>query len=263
MQAIASLPMVPRTYMAMPASGGRSVRPHRTTLCSSAQARPSSVTVQCSSGMPPPFLLGLHSVQDAAAPRGGSSWRGRSGCRSGDRRPGGARLARLHGLRLLRCRAAALARGQGIDLLRGIGRLAGPGVVEVDGVRHTAEQVVVATGSDPTVPPIPGLRELDDRRQRRHRARAGPGQPHRRRLRRYTVVGIAPRRRTGGASRSAPRDAPHRARGRAGRRRRARRAPDDQPGSHGCDLRRRWRPTARGVTRREDIMEFLVQSRSE
>jgi pyruvate/2-oxoglutarate dehydrogenase complex dihydrolipoamide dehydrogenase (E3) component len=51
--------------------------------------------------------------------------------------------------------------GRGIDLLRGTGRLAGIGVVEVDGVRHTAEHVVVATGSDPVVPPIPGLRELD------------------------------------------------------------------------------------------------------
>jgi dihydrolipoamide dehydrogenase len=49
----------------------------------------------------------------------------------------------------------------GIDLLRGTGRLAGPGVVEVDGVRHTAEHVVVATGSHPFVPPIPGLRELE------------------------------------------------------------------------------------------------------
>jgi pyruvate/2-oxoglutarate dehydrogenase complex dihydrolipoamide dehydrogenase (E3) component len=39
-----------------------------------------------------------------------------------------------------------------IDLLRGTGRLAGPGVVEVDGVRHTAEHVVVATGSDPILP---------------------------------------------------------------------------------------------------------------
>src|SRR3990170_4444656 len=49
----------------------------------------------------------------------------------------------------------------GIDLLRGNGRLAGTGVVEVDGVRHTARHVVVATGSDPVVPPVPGLAELD------------------------------------------------------------------------------------------------------
>src|SRR6202034_1893416 len=37
---------------------------------------------------------------------------------------------------------------ESIALLRGTGRLAGPGVVEVDGVRHTADHVVVATGSD-------------------------------------------------------------------------------------------------------------------
>ena len=49
----------------------------------------------------------------------------------------------------------------GIDLLRGSGRLAGPGVVEVDGVRHTAEHVVLANGADPVVPPVPGLRELE------------------------------------------------------------------------------------------------------
>jgi len=48
----------------------------------------------------------------------------------------------------------------GIDLLRGSGRLAGPGVVEVDGVRHTADHVVLANGADPVVPPVPGLREL-------------------------------------------------------------------------------------------------------
>src|SRR4051795_13295599 len=51
--------------------------------------------------------------------------------------------------------------GAGIDLLRGSGRLAGTGVVEVDGVRHTADHVVLANGADPFIPPVPGLRELD------------------------------------------------------------------------------------------------------
>jgi pyruvate/2-oxoglutarate dehydrogenase complex dihydrolipoamide dehydrogenase (E3) component len=49
----------------------------------------------------------------------------------------------------------------GIHLLRGSGRLAGPGAVEVDGVRHTADHVVLANGADPVVPPVPGLRELE------------------------------------------------------------------------------------------------------
>jgi pyruvate/2-oxoglutarate dehydrogenase complex dihydrolipoamide dehydrogenase (E3) component len=50
---------------------------------------------------------------------------------------------------------------KGIDLIRGTGKLAGPGVVDVGGVRHTARHVVLATGSYPVIPPIPGLRELD------------------------------------------------------------------------------------------------------
>jgi len=50
---------------------------------------------------------------------------------------------------------------QGITLLRGTGRLAGTGVVDVDGVAHTAGDVVVATGSEPVIPPVPGLRELE------------------------------------------------------------------------------------------------------
>jgi dihydrolipoamide dehydrogenase len=50
---------------------------------------------------------------------------------------------------------------RGIDLHRGEGRLAGTGVVEVAGVRHTAEHVVVATGASPFVPPVPGLRDLE------------------------------------------------------------------------------------------------------
>jgi pyruvate/2-oxoglutarate dehydrogenase complex dihydrolipoamide dehydrogenase (E3) component len=49
---------------------------------------------------------------------------------------------------------------KGIDLIRGTGKLAGPGVVEVDGARHTAAHIVLATGSDPVVPPVPGLRDL-------------------------------------------------------------------------------------------------------
>ena len=49
----------------------------------------------------------------------------------------------------------------GIDLLRGSGRVAGPGVVEVDGARHTADDVVLANGADPVVPPVPGLRDLE------------------------------------------------------------------------------------------------------
>ena len=49
----------------------------------------------------------------------------------------------------------------GIDLIRGSGKLAGPGVVEVNGVRFTAKHVVLANGSDPIIPSVPGLREVD------------------------------------------------------------------------------------------------------
>lgn len=48
-----------------------------------------------------------------------------------------------------------------VALLRGRGRLAGTGVVDVDGVRHTADHVVLATGSEPFIPPVPGLRGLE------------------------------------------------------------------------------------------------------
>jgi pyruvate/2-oxoglutarate dehydrogenase complex dihydrolipoamide dehydrogenase (E3) component len=50
---------------------------------------------------------------------------------------------------------------KGIDLIRGRGRLAGTGVVDVNGERHTAGHVVLATGSEPALPPITGLSELD------------------------------------------------------------------------------------------------------
>jgi pyruvate/2-oxoglutarate dehydrogenase complex dihydrolipoamide dehydrogenase (E3) component len=57
---------------------------------------------------------------------------------------------------------AAWLEGLGIEVLRGSGRLAGPGSVEVDGDTYRASHVVIATGSDPIFPPVPGLDELDD-----------------------------------------------------------------------------------------------------
>jgi dihydrolipoamide dehydrogenase len=50
---------------------------------------------------------------------------------------------------------------KGIDLLRGTGKLAGTGVVDVGGVRHSARDIVLANGADPVIPPVPGLRELN------------------------------------------------------------------------------------------------------
>ena len=53
------------------------------------------------------------------------------------------------------------AEGEGIDILRGEGRISGPGKVAVGDASYTAGDVVIATGSDPILPPIPGLQELD------------------------------------------------------------------------------------------------------
>jgi pyruvate/2-oxoglutarate dehydrogenase complex dihydrolipoamide dehydrogenase (E3) component len=57
--------------------------------------------------------------------------------------------------------AAKWLADRGIDLLRGRGRLAGTGAVEVDGARYTADHVVLANGANPIIPPVPGLRDLD------------------------------------------------------------------------------------------------------
>ena len=47
--------------------------------------------------------------------------------------------------------------GLGVKVIQGQARFAGRRVVEADGCRITARRVVVATGSQPFVPPIPGL----------------------------------------------------------------------------------------------------------
>ncbi len=50
---------------------------------------------------------------------------------------------------------------EGIDLLRGEGRIAGPNRVAVGDEEHTAEHIVLATGSEPFIPPVDGLRDLE------------------------------------------------------------------------------------------------------
>ena len=49
----------------------------------------------------------------------------------------------------------------GIDLIRGIARIVDGGAVEVAGDRHTARHIVIAAGSEPVIPPIPGLDQVD------------------------------------------------------------------------------------------------------
>ena len=49
----------------------------------------------------------------------------------------------------------------GIAILRGEGRIVAPGTIEVGGETHSVEDIVIATGSDPVIPPIDGLRELE------------------------------------------------------------------------------------------------------
>ena len=56
---------------------------------------------------------------------------------------------------------ATYLEAQGIELIRGSARLAGPGRVEVGDETYAADHVVLATGSDPVIPPVPGLDGLD------------------------------------------------------------------------------------------------------
>jgi pyruvate/2-oxoglutarate dehydrogenase complex dihydrolipoamide dehydrogenase (E3) component len=50
---------------------------------------------------------------------------------------------------------------EGIELIRGDGRIEGPGKVAVGDATYTTSHIVISTGSQPVIPPVPGLRELD------------------------------------------------------------------------------------------------------
>ena len=48
---------------------------------------------------------------------------------------------------------------QGVTVVRGRGRIAGPGVVDVDGRELRTDRIIVATGSDAAIPPLEGLEQ--------------------------------------------------------------------------------------------------------
>ncbi|WP_370271828.1 dihydrolipoyl dehydrogenase family protein [Pseudooceanicola nitratireducens] len=49
--------------------------------------------------------------------------------------------------------------GLGVTVIRGMARFTGPDALEVEGRRLTARRFVIATGSRPAIPPIPGLED--------------------------------------------------------------------------------------------------------
>ena len=52
-------------------------------------------------------------------------------------------------------------RRSGVGLIKGTASLVAPDIVEVDGRRLRARRVLIATGSTPAIPPVPGLVESD------------------------------------------------------------------------------------------------------
>jgi dihydrolipoamide dehydrogenase len=61
--------------------------------------------------------------------------------------------------------AAMLKRG-GVETVRGEGRLMHPDTVRVDGKDYSAKSLIIATGSSPLTPPIPGLLDGTDLRRK-------------------------------------------------------------------------------------------------
>ena len=57
----------------------------------------------------------------------------------------------------LRAGIEALEKGHGVEVVRGFGRLIGPNAMDVAGRRLTYDKLILATGSEPSKPPVPGM----------------------------------------------------------------------------------------------------------
>ncbi|WP_040726961.1 dihydrolipoyl dehydrogenase family protein [Nocardiopsis chromatogenes] len=75
----------------------------------------------------------------------------------------GAAIGRVHGTvaRIAATEDAEALRGEGIDVLRGRAEFDSPRTVRVAGKELAAARAVVATGSEPTIPPVRGLDGID------------------------------------------------------------------------------------------------------
>jgi pyruvate/2-oxoglutarate dehydrogenase complex dihydrolipoamide dehydrogenase (E3) component/uncharacterized membrane protein YdjX (TVP38/TMEM64 family) len=72
-------------------------------------------------------------------------------------------MARVRGVvaRVAPHDSAERYRGLGVDVIKGRARVVDPWTVEVGGRRLTGRRLVIATGAEPALPPIPGLVEID------------------------------------------------------------------------------------------------------
>lgn len=73
-----------------------------------------------------------------------------------------AAMRRVHETveRIAATETAGVLRGEGIDVIEARARFTGPRTIDADGRRLSAGKVVIATGSSPMIPPIPGLADV-------------------------------------------------------------------------------------------------------